>query len=322
MILVPILIVVGALALDFAFGDPRNKIHPTAWVGRLVAWLVPFVKSPNTTKEKLGGVFVTLTATGLVASLIFLFTMAAKLQTDLVHTIAVMVAGAMLLKTTIAVKGLQRHGELVIKSLSENNLDEARARLSLLVKRNTKDLDRNHVVSGVLESTSENIVDGITGPLFYYGLFGLVGAFVYRTVNTIDSMVGYKNTLFANVGWFGANCDKVLNYVPARITAYVIVVAAFLIGADWKNSLQTMRRDGRKTVSPNAGYPMAAVAGALQTKFEKIDHYVLGDGTTQLDIEHFRSTILLMKVSCILFCVLVTIPLVTLLYYLGWWLHV
>ncbi|MEM3065553.1 MAG: cobalamin biosynthesis protein [Candidatus Nitrosotenuis sp.] len=322
MILVPILIVVGALALDFAFGDPRNKLHPTAWVGRLVAWLVPFTKSPSAAKEKIGGVFVTLTVTGLVASLIFLFTMTAKLQTELVHTIAVGVAGAMLLKTTIAVKGLQRHGELVIKSLSENNLDEARARLSLLVKRNTKDLDRNHVVSGVLESTSENIVDGITGPLFYYGLFGLVGAFVYRTVNTIDSMVGYKNTLFANVGWFGANCDKVLNYVPARITAYVIVVAAFLIGADWKNSLQTMRRDGRKTVSPNAGYPMAAVAGALQTKFEKIDHYVLGDGTTQLDIEHFRSAILLMKVTCILFCALITIPLVTLLCYFGWWLHV
>lgn len=322
MILIPILIAAGALALDFVFGDPRNKLHPTAWVGRLVAWLVPFAKSSSSTKEKLGGVFVTLTVTGLVASLLFLFTIFTKLQTDLVYIIPTVLIGALLLKTTIAIKGLQRHGELVIKSLSENNLDEARARLSLLVKRNTKDLDRNHVVSGVLESTSENIVDGITGPLFYYGLFGLVGAFVYRTVNTIDSMVGYKNTLFVNVGWFGANSDKVLNYLPARITAYVIVLAAFLIGADWKNSLQTMKRDGRKTISPNAGYPMAAVAGALQTKFEKIDHYVLGDGTTQLDIHHFRSAILLMKVTCILFYVLITIPLITLLHYLGWWLHV
>ncbi|MFN3654145.1 MAG: cobalamin biosynthesis protein [Candidatus Nitrosotenuis sp.] len=322
MILVPILIVGGALALDFAFGDPRNKLHPTAWVGKLVAWLVPFTKSSSPTKEKLGGVFVTLMASGLVASLLLLFTIFTKLQTDLVYTMTTLLISALLLKTTIAIKGLQRHGELVIKSLSENNLDEARARLSLLVKRNTKDLDRNHIVSGVLESTSENIVDGVTGPLFYYGLFGLVGAFVYRTVNTIDSMVGYKNTLFANVGWFGANCDKVLNYLPARITACVIVVAAFLIGADWKNSLQTMKRDGRKTISPNAGYPMAAVAGALQTKFEKIDHYVLGDGTTQLDVHHFRSAVLLMKVTCLLFFALVTIPLITLLHYFGWWLHV
>lgn len=322
MILVPILIVVGALALDFAFGDPRNKFHPTAWVGRLVAWLVPFAKSSNPTKEKLGGIFVTLVVTGLVAASIFSFTIITKLHTDIVYTIVTVLIGALLLKTTIAIKGLQKHGELVIKSLAENDLDEARARLSLLVKRNTKDLDREHVVSGVLESTSENIVDGITGPLFYYGIFGLVGAFVYRTTNTIDSMIGYKNTLFANVGWFGANCDKVLNYLPARITAYIIVLAAFLIGADWKNSLQTLRRYGRKTTSPNAGYPMAAVAGALQTRFEKIDHYVLGDGTTHLDVHHFRSAVLLMKVTCILFCALVTIPIITILHYLGWWLHV
>jgi adenosylcobinamide-phosphate synthase len=192
----------------------------------------------------------------------------------------------------------------------------------MLVKRSTKDLDRNHIISGVLESTSENIVDGITGPLFYFGLFGLPGAFVYRTINTIDSMIGYKNTLFANVGWFGANCDKVLNYLPARITGYVMILAAALIGADWKNSLQTLLRDGRKTSSPNAGFPMAAMAGALGTRFEKIDHYVLGNGTADLDVRHFRSAVLLMKVTCILFCGLVTIPLITILYYLGWWMHV
>jgi adenosylcobinamide-phosphate synthase len=322
MILVPILILVGALALDCAFGDPRSKLHPTAWVGKLVARLVPFAKSSSPTKERLAGVLVTLAVTGLVAASIFSFTIVTKLQVDIVYTIVMMLIGMLLLKTTIAIKGLQQHGELVMKSLAENDLDEARARLSLLVKRNTKNLDREHVVSGVLESTSENIVDGITGPLFYYGLFGLVGAFVHRTINTIDSMMGYKNTLFANVGWFGANCDKVLNYLPARITAYVIVLAAFLIGADWKNSLQTLRRDGRKTSSLNAGYPMAAVAGALQTRFEKIDHYVLGNGAAHLDIHHFRSAILLMKVTCILFCALVTIPMVTLLHYLGWWLHV
>jgi adenosylcobinamide-phosphate synthase len=211
---------------------------------------------------------------------------------------------------------------LVMAALSKNNLEEARERLSMLVKRNTKDLDRNHIVSGVLESTSENIVDAITGPLFYFGLFGLPGAFVYRTINTVDSMIGYKNTLFRNVGWFGANCDKVLNYLPARITAYVMILAAALIGADWKNSLITIQQDGRKTSSPNAGYPMAAMAGALGTRFEKIDHYSLGNGTTNLDENHFRSAVLLMKVTSILFCILVTIPLIIVLYYLGWWIHV
>jgi adenosylcobinamide-phosphate synthase len=322
MILVPILVVIGALALDFAFGDPKNKIHPTAWIGSLIARLVPFAKTPNPTAEKIGGVFVTLIVTGLVAALLLSFDFLTKNLTDAISTIIIILIGSLLLKTTIAIKGLERHGTLVMDALSKNNLEEARARLSMLVKRNTKDLDRNHVVSGVIESTSENIVDGITGPLFYFGLFGLVGAFVYRTVNTIDSMIGYKNQLFENVGWFGANCDKVLNYLPARITGYVMILAAVLVGADWKNSLQTLRRDGRKTSSPNAGYPMAAMAGALRTRFEKIDHYVLGNGTTEMDIHHFRSAILLMKVTCILFCTLVTIPLITILHYLGWWIHV
>lgn len=322
MILIPILVVIGALALDFAFGDPKNKLHPTAWTGSLIARLVPFAKASSPAAEKIGGVFVTLAVTGLVAALLLSFDFLTKNLTDIISTITIILIGALLLKTTIAIKGLERHGALVMDALSKNNLEEARARLSMLVKRNTKDLDRNHVVSGVLESTSENIVDGITGPLFYFGLFGLVGAFVYRTVNTIDSMIGYKNQLFGNVGWFGANCDKVLNYLPARITGYVMILAAVLVGADWRNSLHTLRRDGRKTSSPNAGYPMAAMAGALRTRFEKIDHYVLGNGTTEMDTNHFRSAILLMKVTCILFCALVTIPLITILHYLGWWIHV
>ncbi len=322
MILVPILVLIGALVLDFLFGDPKNKLHPTAWIGKLVAWLVPFTKSSDLVREKIGGVVITLAVSGFVAVLLLSFDIFTKMLTDSLFVIITILFGAILLKTTIAIKGLQKHGQLVMESLSKNNLDEARARLSLLVKRNTKDLDRNHIVSGVLESTSENIVDGVTGPLFYFGIFGIVGAFVYRTINTIDSMIGYKNTLFENIGWFGANCDKILNYLPARITAYVMVLAAFLIGADWRNSLRTLRRDGRKTSSPNAGYPMAAMAGALQTRFEKIDHYVLGDGATQLGIHHFRSAILLMKVTCILFCALVTVPLITLLHYVGWWMYV
>lgn len=320
--IIPILIVVGALVLDLAFGDPKNRYHPTAWIGKIIARLVPMTKSPNPKIERLGGVAITLAAAGLVAALLVSFGLLAKSMTDAISVIIVILIGSVLLKTTIAVKGLQIHGEQVMESISNDNLGEARDRLSMLVKRNTKDLDRNHVVSGVLESTSENIVDGVTGPLFYFGIFGLAGAFVYRTINTIDSMIGYRNPLFGNVGWFGANCDKVLNYLPARITGYVMILAAFLIGANWKNAFHILRRDGRKTSSPNAGYPMAAMAGALGTRFEKIDHYTLGDGTVELDMSHFRSAVLLMKVTCLLFCALVTIPLITILYYLGWWLRV
>jgi adenosylcobinamide-phosphate synthase len=322
MILVPILIVIGALSLDFAFGDPKSKFHPTAWVGSLIARLVPFAKCQSPTREKFGGIALTLCASVIVATILVSYEFFTKNMTDIMSITVVILVGSILLKSTIAIRGLERHGMFVMEALSKNNIEEARERLSMLVKRNTKDLDRHHIVSGVLESTSENIVDGVTGPLFYFGFFGLPGAFVYRTINTIDSMIGYKNMLFRNVGWFGANCDKVLNYLPARITAYVMILAAILVGADWKNSLLTIRQDSKKTTSPNAGYPMAAMAGALGTRFEKINHYSLGNGTTNLGENHFRSAILLMKVTCLLFCALVTIPMIIALSYLGWWIHV
>lgn len=322
MMLVSVLIVLSALIIDLVFGDPKNKFHPTAWVGIIIAKLVPFAKNQNQTKEKVGGTLITVSVAALVAGLLLSYDYAIRNASGIILTVIVILSGSLLLKTTIAIRGLEKHGNLVMESLSRNNLEEARSRLSMLVKRNTKDLDRNHVISATLESISENIVDGITGPLFYFGLFGLPGAFVYRTINTIDSMVGYKTALFRNVGWFGANCDKALNYLPARITGLVMILAAVLVKADWRNSLITMRRDGKKTESPNAGYPMAAMAGALGTRFEKIDHYTLGNGTIELDENHFRSAVLLMKVTGVLFSVLVTVPLVIFLSYLGWWIHV
>ncbi|MEK6944763.1 MAG: cobalamin biosynthesis protein, partial [Thermoproteota archaeon] len=231
------------------------------------------------------------------------------------------VVGGILLKTTIAIKGMERHAIVVLNALERGNLDDARAKLALIVKRDTKDLDKNHILSGVLESVSENTVDGVTGSLFYFALFGLPGAFVYRTVNTIDAMVGYKTSLFKNVGWFGANCDKILNYIPARLTGLVMILSAMILGENWKMSYQIMKRDGKNTESPNAGYPMAALAGALGTRFEKIDHYSLGDGSLEFSKSHVNSAIKMMKLTSILFCAIVTVPIIVTLSYLGWWIH-
>lgn len=318
MIFESILIVSLALGLDFAVGDPKSKFHPTAWIGTLIAKLTPFAKN----SEKLGGVFLVLIVTTIVSGVLIALDFGIKLITiDYISFILSILIGTILLKTTIAIRGMEKHVIAVVESIECNNIEAARDNLALIVKRNTKTLDKNHVLSGVLESVSENTVDGVTGPLFYYALFGLPGAFVYRAVNTIDSMIGYKNSIFKNVGWFGANCDKVLNFIPARLTALMMVLGAMIIGNDWRKSYQIMTRDGSKTESPNAGYPMAALAGALQTKFEKIDHYILGEGNLQLTTDHIKSGIALMKVTSILFCGIVTLPIIIVLSYLGWWIH-
>ncbi len=322
MIAESILIVFFALVLDFAVGDPRNKFHPTAWLGSLIAKLTPHTKNSSENLEKLGGVFIILITSGIVASLMIFLDIGIKLITvDYIYIIISVIVGGVLLKTTIAIKGMEKHALAVVTALEQNNISSARDNLSMIVKRNTKNLDKNHVFSGVLESISENTVDGITGPLFYYALFGLPGAFVYRVINTADSMIGYKTDIFKNVGWFGANCDKILNYIPSRLTGFVMILSAMILGNNWRKSYEIMIRDGRKTKSPNAGYPMAAIAGALGAKLEKIDHYSLGDGNISFTKDHVKSAISIMKVTSILFCGFVVVPIFLLLSYLGWWIH-
>ena len=322
MIIESILIAAFALLLDLALGDPKNRYHPTAWIGILIAKLTPLAKNQNMYVEKLGGVLVvTITASVVVGILFFLDLGISLLTIDLVTFFVSVLVGALLLKSTIAIRGMEHYALSVVNSLEQNNLDSARSNLSMIVKRNTKNLDKNHVMSGVLESVSENTVDGITGPLFYYALFGLPGAFVYRVINTADSMIGYKTDIFKNVGWFGANCDSILNYIPSRITGLTMVVSAAILQKNWKESYRIMMRDGKKTTSPNAGYPMAALAGALETKFEKINHYNLGDGGIALTKEHVYSAITIMKLTSVLFFGIVTIPIIIILSLIGWWIH-
>ncbi len=322
MIAESILVVFFALVLDFAVGDPRNKFHPTAWIGSLIAKLTPYTKHSSENLEKLGGVFIILISSGIVVSLLIFLNIGIKLITiDYIYIIISIIVGGILLKTTIAIKGMERHALAVVTALEQNNISSARDNLSMIVKRDTTNLDKNHVFSGVLESISENTVDGITGSLFYFAIFGLPGAFVYRVINTADSMIGYKTDIFKNIGWFGANCDKILNYIPSRLTGFIMILSAMILGNNWRKSYEIMIRDGRKTKSPNAGYPMAAIAGALGAKFEKIDHYSLGDGNISFTKDHVKSAISIMKVTSILFCGLVVIPILLLLSSLGWWIH-
>jgi len=322
MILESVVIVAFALLLDFLVGDPKTKYHPTAWIGKLIASLVPFTKSDSVRKELIGGILlVSVIVVTVCTMLVVLDIGISLLTTDIVSLVVSIAVGSILLKTTIAIKGIQKHALAVVDAVEKGDLDSARNHLSMIVKRDTKHLDKNHILSAVLESVSENTVDGVTGPLFYYAIFGLPGAFVYRAINTIDSMVGYKTSLFKNVGWFGAKCDTVLNYLPSRLTALVMILGALILGYNWKESLYIMKRDSGKLESPNAGFPMAALAGALGTRLEKMNYYTIGNGSIEFTKSHIISAVTLMKVSSILFCGIITIPIIVTLSFLGWWIH-
>jgi adenosylcobinamide-phosphate synthase len=323
MIFESISVIGFAILIDLIFGDPKNRYHPTAWIGMLIAKFTPIAKNQNPIYEKIGGVLIILIISSIVALLLSsLDVVISLISTDYVSMIASVIIGALLLKTTIAIRGMEKHAISVLESLENNDLDMARNYLSMIVKRNTTNLDKNHVVSGVLESISENTVDGITSPMFYYAFFGLPGAFIYRIINTADSMIGYKNDIFKNIGWFTATCDTILNYIPSRLTGLLMIFSAAILQNNWRHSYKVMIRDGKKTESPNAGYPMAALAGALETKFVKINHYKLGDGEIILTKQHVISAIKIMKLTSILFFGIITIPIILILSVIGWWIYV
>ena len=314
MILESIVVIGFAILLDLLFGDPKNRFHPTAWIGILIGTITTRMKNENSNLEKLGGIFIVLIP--VCISIVVLSGLDFSIELISVESLSILISiisGVVLFKMTIAIKGMERHALAVLDSIQKNDLTQARTNLSMIVKRNTKNLDKNHILSGTLESLSENIVDGITGPMFYFAIFGLPGAFVYRIVNTVDSMVGYKTQMFKNLGWFGANCDNVLNYIPSRLTGLTIVLGSMLLGHDWKNCYEIFKRDGKKTDSPNAGYPMAAFAGALGTKFEKLEHYSLGTGEYEITSKKVKDAISLMKVTSLLFFGIVSIPIILLI---------
>ena len=322
MILESIVIIGFAICLDLIFGDPKNRYHPTAWIGNIISKMTLLTKNTDPKIEKLLGTFIILIPVSIVTGLLLILDLGISLiSTDWITIVVSILVGIILFKTTIAIRGMERYSLAVVDSLENDNLDSARVNLSMIVKRNTKNLDKNHVISGVLESISENTVDGITGPLFYYALFGIIGAFVYRIVNTADSMIGYKTELFKNIGWFAATCDTILNYIPSRLTGLIMIFSAAILQNNWRESYKIMLRDGKKTESPNAGYPMAALAGALETKFEKLDHYSLGNVETTLTKKHVLSAITIMKLTSVLFFGMITIPIIIALSLLGWWIH-
>ncbi|OQX65094.1 MAG: cobalamin biosynthesis protein CobD [Anaerolinea sp. 4484_236] len=262
-----------ALAIDLLLGDPPNRFHPVAWMGNLIAALKKNRPYDDARRELTFGAKTLAIGGGLVVSVgLLLKALFGKLPRPFNW-----LAEAVALKSMFALRGLDRAAGEVQAALDAGDLAEAQRLVSWhLVSRETKMLDESGVAAATIESVAENASDSLIAPIFFYLIGGLPLAFLYRFLNTADSMLGYRTPEYEWLGKIPARLDDLLNIIPSRLTAGLIALAAPLIGTPSKRVVEVIRRDARLTESPNAGYPMSAMAGALGVELSKDGHYSLG----------------------------------------------
>lgn len=291
-------IILLAVLVDITFGEPWAKIHPVVYMGRTIQFFKDLLSKYN---NKQSGVLLTA-----LVLIIFLSIYGVILEASKFNYFIYILVSALFLSTTFAIKSLITSVMNVKKNL-DIELNKARNSISYLVSRNTTNLGESDIISAAIETLTENLTDSVTAPIFYVFIFGVLGGVFYRVVNTLDAMVGYKDPENINIGWFPAKLDDILNYIPARITGFLVVIAALFLRLDWKNSYKIMMRDARKTPSPNSGFPMAAAAGALKIQLKKQGYYQIGDNITPLTSETITEAVLLSKFTIIIFILLLTL---------------
>lgn len=287
-----LLVLALAAALDAAFGEPPRRVHPVVGLGKAIAFLERCAPRGSAPREFLYGLGMAV----LVPALASAVTLGVVALARGVSDIAYVIVGALLLKSTFAVRELAASAERVRLALAADALTRARSDVGAIVGRETEQLSPELVASAAVESVAENTTDSFLAPWFYFALFGVPGAVVYRTVNTLDSMVGHRG----RHEWLGkasAKLDTAANYVPARLAGLLVVAASFLIPMQsGRGAWRTLRRDHAATASPNAGWTMSAMAGALGVRLQKVGHYSLGTPTRPLQPEDVRAATRIMYV--------------------------
>lgn len=314
-----VLALIFSLAIDVLFGELPGRIHPVVIMGSVINFFKSILIGM---KNRISGLLVVIGCAVVTSIILFIFYYIGSYNIILLFIIFSILLSSfysvnMLLQTAIHVK----------LDLNES-IDKARKSVSYLVSRNTDELTESFIVSAVIESLTENITDSYVAPIFYYFICGIVilinpfkydlyflllVPMLYRLSNTMDAMLGYKTDDLINIGFIPAKLDDILNYIPSRIAGFFVVISAYLLRLDGKNSFKVMMRDARKCPSPNSGYTMASTAGALNIQLIKKDTYILGDDNKEITKEDISKAVNLSKLSIILFTITI-IVLFTLIY--------
>lgn len=281
------------LVLDFIIGDPNNPFHPVRMIGALGS------KLENITRRVFKNLKISgfITWLGVILITFLVNSLIVRLAFSISYILGIIIEG-ILLYFCISSKGLKVEGLKVIKVLESGDIKGARKQLSYIVGRDTEVLDEEGIIRAVIETVAENTSDGIIAPLLFGALGGAPLAMTYKAVNTCDSMFGYKNDKYIDFGFVPAKMDDLFNYIPARLTGYLVIFAAFILALDYKNSYRIYKRDRYNHTSPNSAHPESAVAGALGIRLGGTNYYfgkivekpTIGDKNKVIEISDLYKT--------------------------------
>lgn len=283
-----------AYILDLLVGDPPGWPHPVRLLGRIIQYW-----ESTLYQDRVGaGALFWLAVLGSTAVLVF----GVLLLLALLPPTAGMALLIYCLYAGLATRSLHQESQRVEMALKRGDLDAARAALAMIVGRETANLSPEEMWRALIETVAENLADGVVAPMFYILTLGLPGLIFYKAVNTMDSMVGYKNYWYARFGKVAARMDDVLNFIPARLTALLMIPTAAFLGRDWRGACRTLWRDRGHAASPNAGWPEAAMAGAVGVRLggpsiyfgRLVEKPYIGEALEPLDRRRYRRAIRLL----------------------------
>lgn len=297
-----------AFLLDLILGDPLYRLHPIRLIGKTVLrFEKPFRKISS--RQRMNGFLFSVFIISFWFLVVFGFLRALALLDQIWgYPIINKIFSIYIIYSCISIKDLRDKTIEIKRSLGKDSIETTRKKLSLIVGRQTSDLNEKEIIRATVETVAENIVDGILAPLFYVFIGGAPLMILYKTVNTLDSMVGYRNEKYIRFGWGSARIDDIFNFIPARLSSIFIPLASFISFKNGIQSIRTIWRDGQKHPSPNSGIPEAAVAGALGIQLGGVNYYhgkksikpLIGNHDRPLTPKHINDTILLAYLSGII----------------------
>lgn len=312
--------IVIAVIIDFILGDPYGFPHPVIYIGKLISFLDnqgrKVCKSPK--QLNILGLLIVIMVSAASFGVPYILLRLLRPYFFLYHLLNISI-----LWTTLAATSLRKEGLKVYDALLKGDIEDSRLKLSYIVGRDTKGLAENEIIRADVETIAENTADGVIAPLLYAMIGGAPLAMLYKGINTMDSMLGYMNPKYKNIGFFPAKLDDLVNYIPARLTGILFVLVSPVVKGNIMTTAKIMIRDRRNHKSPNCAYPEGAAAGALGIQLGGDNNYfgeiikkpTIGDKINPLHENHIKQTVMLMYAGEVLLVAIYALIVVSLYVY-------